>query len=217
MEDDIPLFLLGGNHLVSACKKLLLEEPNNDLFDSYRFFQVEVFIELTPEEAKLVGNIHSAKNRIKELTFQDQVFQAGGIFLRDSIGDEWKETTTVVLSHLQQKVCKKDSLNVVFSVASYDDSCFAEVERMFALWGKTEFPPKLFKALLGLTSDVVLQHLMRIQTQKDVHLRTTTIKLEKKREMLRKIFMDRTGCATWEEAEDNFEPYTHEVDKFLGN
>lgn len=33
---NIKMFLLGGNHLTSACRQLLLEEPDNEIFSYYR-------------------------------------------------------------------------------------------------------------------------------------------------------------------------------------
>lgn len=104
---------------------------------------MEVFVGLTPEEAKVVGNWHSSQCQSKPVNFQDQVQQVRCIFLRDDIGDRWKETATIVLSHLQQK---------------------------------------LFKALMGLTSDKVLQYLRRIEIPGDVAVMTDKINLEKKKE-----------------------------------
>lgn len=66
---------------------------------------------------------------------------------------------------------------------------------------------------MGLASDKVLQYLRRI----DIAGMTKRIKLEKKRGILKKIFMERTNCSSWEEAEENFEPYVHIVEEFLGS
>lgn len=38
------------------------------------------------------------------LFFKDQVRQARAVFLRDEVGDQWKDTAVVILSHIQQKV-----------------------------------------------------------------------------------------------------------------
>lgn len=69
---------------------------------------------------------------------------------------------------------------------------------------------------MGLASDKVLQYLRRIEIPGDIAGMTKRIKLEKKRVILKKIFRERTNCSSWEEAEENFEPYVHIVEEFLG-
>lgn len=120
IEDlNIPMIILGGNHLLTACRELLQEEPENEIFSCYQNFQVDLYVGLSPEEAKLVGNIHNRRCSIKSLNFQDQVRQARAVFLRDEVGDQWKDTAVVILSHIQQKKCLKKGLAIVFGVASF--------------------------------------------------------------------------------------------------
>lgn len=44
-----------------------------------------------------------------ETFLQDLVRQARSIYIRDETGDKWKDTTTVVLSHIQQKVIDRQN------------------------------------------------------------------------------------------------------------
>jgi hypothetical protein len=72
------------------------------------------------------------------------------------------------------------------------------------------------KSLLGLDDEVVLQYLRRVEVRKDAKTISETVKMEKRRGLLQEIFMQRTGCSTWEEAETEFFSHVHVVDEFLG-
>ncbi|XP_065938318.1 uncharacterized protein [Magallana gigas] len=69
------IFLLRGNHLVLACRKLIEEEPDNDLLSEYRTIKVDLYCGLSPEEAKMVGNLHNQRTTSKRMFFQDEVEQ----------------------------------------------------------------------------------------------------------------------------------------------
>ncbi|XP_052681283.1 uncharacterized protein LOC128162125 [Crassostrea angulata] len=212
---NIKMFLLGGNHLTSACRQLLLEEPDNEIFSYYRHVNIELYVGLTPEEAKLVGNVHNRATSSKSILFQDLVRQARSIYIRDETGDKWKDTATVVLSHIQQKKCSKDSLWVVFSVAAYGTEAYTEAERIFNLWESVEVPQHLFKALMGMEEEVRCQYLRRVEVRPDLKKITNNLKTEKKRTILKEVFLEKTQCSTWEEAEETYEPYVHMVDDYL--
>jgi hypothetical protein len=42
------------------------------------------------------------------------------------------------------------------------------------------------------------------------------VEREKRRSVLQQVFVDRTGCSSWEEAERAYRDYTHVVDNFIG-
>lgn len=44
-----------------------------------------------------------------ETFLQDLVRQTRSIYIRDETGDKWKDTATVVLSHIQQKVIDRQN------------------------------------------------------------------------------------------------------------
>lgn len=43
------------------------------------------------------------------------------------------------------------------------------------------------------------------------------VEKEKKRSLMKEIFVERTGCKDWEEAEEVYEEYTEQIDQFLSN
>ena len=53
-----PLYLIGGNHVIKACQKLLEEERENEEFQSYSY--------RTPEQSKMIRNHHNQKTTIKK-------------------------------------------------------------------------------------------------------------------------------------------------------
>ncbi|XP_062576014.1 uncharacterized protein LOC134237876 [Saccostrea cucullata] len=216
IEDlGIPIFLLGGNHLLTACREIMQEEPANDILSEYQNFEIELYVGLTPEEAKLVGNIHNQRCSTKTLHFQDQVRQARSIYLRDEVGDQWKDTTAVILSHIQQKECLKSSLSIVYGVASYSEQAYREVERIFELFGSLDVPKQLFRALLGFGEDIITRYLRNVEIPHDLKKVTDIVLKEKKRDVLKSVFLKRTGCESWEMAEELYEPYISAVDDYI--
>nr|XP_034316463.1 uncharacterized protein LOC117685946 [Crassostrea gigas] len=67
---DGVLYLIGGNHVVKACKELLEEEKENEEFRSYSNISADVFLGLSPEQAKMIGNHHNRKTTTKKVLFQ---------------------------------------------------------------------------------------------------------------------------------------------------
>uniref|UniRef100_A0A8W8I1A7 Uncharacterized protein n=1 Tax=Magallana gigas TaxID=29159 RepID=A0A8W8I1A7_MAGGI len=116
---DGVLYLIGGNHVVKACKELLEEEKENEEFRSYSNISADVFLGLSPEQAKMIGNHHNRKTTTTKVLFQDQVLQAREIYLkhREEGEDAWKETATIILGNLHERTYTKKSLSLVLSVA----------------------------------------------------------------------------------------------------
>ncbi|XP_061170611.1 uncharacterized protein LOC133179989 [Saccostrea echinata] len=151
----------------------------------------------------------------KTLHFQDQVRQARAVYLRDEVGDQWKDTATVILSHIQQKECLKSSLSIVFGVASYSEEAYKEAERVFELFGSLDVPKQLFRAFLRFGEDIITRYLRRIEIREDLKKVAEIVQKEKKRDILKNLFLERTSCESWEEAEVLYEPYISAVDEYI--
>lgn len=214
------IFLLGGNHLVLACRKLIEEEPDNDLLSEYRTIKVDLYCGLSPEEAKMVGNLHNQRTTSKRMFFQDEVEQIRQIYTscQGNANEDWQEVAFKVLKKLSSET-KKESLRVLFSTASSDNEVFGEVTRIFRIW-RSENPQmsinqRLFKAIMSIPKEMALCYLRKIATSKDVGVMCALVEKEKKRSLMKEIFVERTGCKDWEEAEEVYEEYTEQIDQFL--
>lgn len=64
---------------------------------------------------------------------------------------------------------------------------------------------QLFKNLGGLDNEIVLQYLHKIEKFESITKISKEIGKKKKHEVLRQIFVQRSGCETWEEALDTHE------------
>ncbi|XP_052285130.1 uncharacterized protein LOC127881362 [Dreissena polymorpha] len=69
-----PLLTLGGNHMVTAMKDLLIEEAGNPDYECLRKVDVEVYVGLTPREAMFVGSWHNIQCSQKPMNFQQLSF-----------------------------------------------------------------------------------------------------------------------------------------------
>lgn len=75
---------------------------------------------------------------------------------------------------------------------------------------------QLFKNLGGLDNEIVLQYLHKIEKVESITKISKEIEKKKKHEVLRQIFVQRSGCGTWEEALDTYENVSENLEMFQG-
>ncbi|XP_065941303.1 uncharacterized protein [Magallana gigas] len=218
---DGVLYLIGGNHVVKACKELLEEEKENEEFRSYSNISADVFLGLSPEQAKMIGNHHNRKTTTKKVLFQDQVLQAREIYLkhREEGEDAWKETATIILGNLHERTYTKKSLSLVLSVASHEEDVFFQIERLFELWNSRnsmkDFPQQIFKNIPCVEGPKICQYLRRVEQLKDIKTVAEEISKDRKKRILEQVFTSRTGCQTWEEASERYALHAEKMEEFL--
>ncbi|KAH3805574.1 uncharacterized protein LOC127835112 [Dreissena polymorpha] len=101
-----PLLTLGGNHMVTAMKDLLIEEAGNPDYECLRQVDVEVYVGLTPREAMFVASWHNIQCSQKPMNFQDKVRMARKIYeSRSTCSSNWKGEVMVALGSLDKKAC----------------------------------------------------------------------------------------------------------------
>ncbi|XP_052692562.1 uncharacterized protein LOC128170850 isoform X1 [Crassostrea angulata] len=142
--------------------------------------------------------------------------QSRKIFV-SSEGDQWKAAVTSIVQPVQGT---NGNLSMLFRLAAYPDNIFAEIERIFNLWQEKhqqkEIPQLLFKNLGGLDNEIVLQYLHKIEKVESITKISKEIEKKKKHEVLRQIFVQRSGCGTWEEALDTYENVSENLEMFQG-
>ncbi|VDI53387.1 Hypothetical predicted protein [Mytilus galloprovincialis] len=214
---DNNMFLLGGNHLTTACQEILAEEQVNDTFRKYRKVLVDVYVGLERTEALLLGNLHNSRTKTLKMMFQDKVIQARQIFLakEDDIHVNWKDTATDVFGKIEKKSYSKEGLGTVLSVAEYSEEAFTEVLRIFKNWPEQEVPQKIFRSLQGIESSCLVSYLKMVDSSVSINTVSGLIETEKKKAQLKKIFINITESEDWEEAELLYEQHTSKIDDFL--
>lgn len=70
---------------------------------------------------------------------------------------------------------------------------------------------------MSIPKEMALCYLRKIASSKDVGVMCALVEKEKKRSLMKEIFVERTGCKDWEEAEEVYEEYTEQIDQFLSN
>ncbi|XP_060596316.1 uncharacterized protein LOC132750370 [Ruditapes philippinarum] len=76
-EDELTsynMYALGGNHLLAAMKRVLVEFPLNDDYNCFCNIDVEIYVGLTEVEGKFLANTHNRICKTKEFTFKVRGF-----------------------------------------------------------------------------------------------------------------------------------------------
>ena len=73
-----------------------------------------------------------------------------------------------------------------------------------------------FKSLAGLSDDIILSYLRKIECAADILKTTKEIETRKRMEVLQVLVVQRTGSSTFEEACDKFDDLSEKLERFKG-
>ncbi|XP_071144052.1 uncharacterized protein [Mytilus edulis] len=196
-------YALGGNHFTGALRHLIESGENVN----YRKLQARVYVGLTSEEARIVGNLHNkSSSTVLKLNFQDKVFQARQI--RKETGE------SNLRKKLEEALCclgnemSKDSMSTVLSVARYTDEnykMFLQIVHSFEFEEGLEksIPQNLFRILQGLNKETVT-HALQKSTTEGLKKGLEWIRREKNLAVLKTAFVNQTDSLNWESAKTLF-------------
>ncbi|CAG2249844.1 uncharacterized protein [Mytilus edulis] len=213
---DFTLYLLGGNHLVAAIKGLQ-EEGIKGIGE----LDVSVYVGLTPEEARLLGNRHNFQMSTLPVTLQQKVEQARLYFKAGSKGKDLVEQIRKI--NMQTDINKtnltEDSCSTIKSMASYSERCYicfiSLVKRFEAKQGcHKNIPQKLFRALQGLSEEATFSYLS-LAAEEGLEKTAGTVDRIKARKSLQTFLCQTVKINTWEEAYKTYPEVSSKIEELV--
>ncbi|XP_060551754.1 uncharacterized protein LOC132713260 [Ruditapes philippinarum] len=149
--------VIGGIHIIKAIKELVTESEDDSCMTCVQKIDVDVFINLTNEEAVEIGAIHNSRQKQKKLNFQDKVTMCRKVHNENS--EDWKKKAVCLLKCVSYEKATPQSCCTVLSVAGYSEAEYEATQALFRHFddeggNSRSFPQNLFRELQGVENKI---------------------------------------------------------------